>query len=77
MFPILLSVWIRKQTAFKIITGGVTSGKRVSSTSHALAALLLAPKPVEAWKFAGNNNKGLSPVNVPNYPVIVWCGESV
>ena len=21
---------------------------------------------VEAWKFAGNNDKGLSPVNVPN-----------
>ena len=24
---------------------------------------------VEAWKFTGDNNKGFSLVNVPNYPV--------
>ena len=32
---------------------------------------------VEAWKFAGNNSKGFSPVNAPNYPVTVWSRESV
>ena len=26
---------------------------------------------VEAWKFVGNNSKGFSPVNVPNYPMTV------
>ena len=31
---------------------------------------------VEAWKFASNNSKGFSLVNVPNYPVTVWYGES-
>ena len=24
---------------------------------------------VEVWKFAGDNSKGFSPINVPNYPV--------
>ena len=24
---------------------------------------------VEAWKFAGDNSKGFSPINVPNQPV--------
>ena len=58
--------WIMKSTAFRTITGGIISGKQVSSASHALASLLLAPETVEAWKFAGNNRKGFSPVNVPN-----------
>ena len=26
-------------------------------------------KTVEAWKFAGDNSKGFSPINVPNQPV--------
>ena len=58
--------WILKPTTFKTVTGGIFSGKQVSSASHTLAALLLAPKTVEALKFAGNNSKGFSPVNVPN-----------
>jgi len=55
-----------KPTSFRTVTGGIISGKQVSSASHALAALLLAPETVEAWKIVGNNSKGFSPVNVPN-----------
>ena len=35
--------------------------------------------PVKAWKFTGNNSKGFSPINVPNYPVdfLVWGIHSV
>ena len=58
--------WIMKPTAFRTVTGGIFSGKQVSLASHTLAALLLAPKTVEAPKFAGNNSKGFSPINVPN-----------
>ena len=48
--------WIMKPTAFKTVTGGIISGKRVSSANYTLAALLLAPKTVEAWKIVGNNS---------------------
>ena len=58
--------WIMEPTAFRTVTDGIFSGKWVSSASHALATLLLAPKTVEAPKFAGNNSKGFSPINVPN-----------
>ena len=58
--------WIMKPTAFRTVSGGIISGKQVSLASHALAALLLVPETIEAWKFAGKNNKGFSPVNVPN-----------
>ena len=38
---------------------------------RALATFLgLQPlPPIEAWKLAGNNKKGFSPINVPNQPV--------
>ena len=36
--------WIMNPTTFRTVTGGIISGKRVSSADHALEALLLAPK---------------------------------
>ena len=66
LFTFLFQNCIVKQTAFRTVTDGVISRKWVSSASHALEALLLAPKTVEAWKFTGNNSKGLSPLNFPN-----------
>ena len=77
LFTVLFRSWIGKQTAFRTITGGIISRKWVSLTSHALAALLLGPKIVEAWKIPGDNSKGFSPINVPKYTVTVWYGESV
>ena len=58
--------WIARSTTFRTVSSEIISGKRVSSASHALEALLLAPETVEAWKFAGGNSKGFSPINVPN-----------
>ena len=66
LFTLLFQSWIGKQSAFRTVTDGIISRKWVSSASHALVALLLAPETVEAWKFAVNNSKGFSPVNVPN-----------
>ena len=47
------------------------------SVDNEVASFLSTLRSVEAQKFAGNNSKGFSPVNVPNYPVTVWCGESI
>ena len=68
LFILLFKNWIGKQIAFKTVTGGVISKKWVSSAIHALAALLLAPETIEAWKIVGGNIKGFSPFNVPTSP---------
>ena len=66
LFTLLFWSWIGKQNALRTVTGGIILRKWVSLASHALVALLLAPKTVEAWKIAGNNSKGFSLVNIPN-----------
>ena len=66
MFSIFFRNQIREWTTFKTITGGVILRKWVSSANHALAALLLTPKTIDAWKITGDNSKGFSLVNIPN-----------
>ena len=53
---LLFRNWIGKQTAFRTVIGGIILRKWVSSASHALEYLLLAPKTVEAWKIVGKNS---------------------
>ena len=60
-FPLLFRNQIGKYTSFWTITGGVISRQWVSSANHALAALLLAPETVEAWKFARQQQQGILP----------------
>ena len=75
LFTLLFRNWIGKQTAFKNVIGGVILKKWVSSASYALEALLLVPKTVQAWKIAGNNSKGFSPVTFPTSPLLFGMGN--
>ena len=57
-----IQLCMASSVAFNILKENTTKG--VTSTF-----INLYEKPsayVEAWKFAGNNRKGFSPVNVPN-----------
>ena len=45
----------------------VTGRKEDSSSGNNFEVLEVQDEePIEAWKFAGDNSKGFSPVNVPN-----------
>ena len=69
--------YIRRRWLWKIesllILSRITSYHRCPPSRK----LKLCLMPVEAWKFAGNNRKGFSPVNVPNYPMNFWYRESI
>ena len=53
-------------TSFKTSAGGVILGKIIFHGQPCIGGPPSSAIIVEAWKFAGNNRKGFSPVNVPN-----------
>ena len=66
-----------KSAALRTVTSGKVSGKQVSSASHALAALLLAPKLLRP----GNSQATIVRVSPQSTfsisPLTVWNRESV
>ena len=76
MFSFLRN-WIMELTAFRTVTGGVFSRKRISLASHALAALFLVPKLLRPGKSQAATVRDSPQSTFPTSPLTVWYRESV